>query len=149
MNTRKGQSAIEYILLVACFIAFLIFFLSPNGPMYSTIDTNINKTVDQIGQMAISTNFDLPPYSIGGGTGGGGNGTGGSNTPPACSSSSYGSCPSGCINYSIVQFYVPEGADPSTGACMPFPSGCIESSDPEGGVHCTPECYQFCNWGGA
>lgn len=57
MNTRKGQSAIEYILLIACFIAFLIFFLSPNGPMRSTIETNINKTVDQIGAMANNTTF--------------------------------------------------------------------------------------------
>ena len=60
MNDMKGQSAIEYILLAACVIAFLIFFLAPNGPMRNTIETNVNKAVDQIGNMADHTNFSQP-----------------------------------------------------------------------------------------
>lgn len=57
MKKNKGQSAIEYILLAACVIAFLIVFLAPNGPMRQTIETNVNKTVDQIANMAQNTNF--------------------------------------------------------------------------------------------
>jgi hypothetical protein len=60
MKSVKGQSAIEYILLAACVIAFLIFFLAPNGPMRNTIETNVNKTVDQIADMAENTNFSQP-----------------------------------------------------------------------------------------
>ena len=60
MKDKKGQSAIEYILLAACVIAFLIFFLSPNGPMRNTIETNVNKAVDQISDMAEHTNFNQP-----------------------------------------------------------------------------------------
>lgn len=57
MSYQKGQSAIEYILLAACFIAFLIVFLAPNGPMKNTIELNINKSVDQIGAMVNATDF--------------------------------------------------------------------------------------------
>jgi hypothetical protein len=60
MNTNRGQSAIEYILLATCFIAFLIFFLGPCGPMRNTIEVNVNKAVDQIGNMAQNTNFSQP-----------------------------------------------------------------------------------------
>lgn len=61
MNLRKGQSAIEYILLAACFIAFLIVFLSPSGPMKNTIELNINRSVNQIGVMVNANGFTPPP----------------------------------------------------------------------------------------
>ena len=55
---NKGQSAIEYILLVTCIIAVLIAFLAPNGIMSRTIDSGINATVDQIALMTAGTNFE-------------------------------------------------------------------------------------------
>ncbi|HOD12349.1 MAG TPA: hypothetical protein PLO93_06215 [Candidatus Omnitrophota bacterium] len=70
MRRTKGQSAVEYILLAACFIAFLIVFLSPNGPMKNTIELNINRSVNQIGAMVNATDFasGLIPDPAGGGT---------------------------------------------------------------------------------
>lgn len=71
MRSQKGQSAVEYILLAACFIAFLIVFLAPNGPMKNTIEVNINKSVDQIDAMVNATDFAsglIPEPNINGGT---------------------------------------------------------------------------------
>lgn len=71
MKRNKAQSAIEYILLAACVIAFLIVFLAPGGLMHNTIGTNVNSAVDMIGMMAQSTNFQSGQYPTGGGGGGG------------------------------------------------------------------------------
>lgn len=87
MSYKKGQSAIEYVLLMTCFIVVILVFLSPNGLMKKTIDLNINRSVDQIGDMVSQTDFSsgIIPEPGGGGGGGGGGG-------PNCSQGTSANC---------------------------------------------------------
>ena len=55
---KKGQSTVEYIILVAAVIAALIVFLAPNGPFKaafnSTLATGTNGMDDMANRLATS-----------------------------------------------------------------------------------------------
>ena len=55
---KKGQSTVEYIILVAAVIAALIVFLSPNGPFKSafgnTLATGTNGMTDMANRLQTS-----------------------------------------------------------------------------------------------
>ncbi|MBF0385221.1 MAG: class III signal peptide-containing protein [Candidatus Omnitrophica bacterium] len=38
---RKGQSTVEYIILVAAILAVILFFLRPNGPFSNAFNTTL------------------------------------------------------------------------------------------------------------
>jgi hypothetical protein len=40
---RKGQSTVEYIILVAAVLAVLIFFLRPGGPFAGSFNTTLGQ----------------------------------------------------------------------------------------------------------
>ncbi len=48
---KKGQSTVEYILLAAAVIAMLVLFLGPSGPFSETLESTLNQTVTDMGEM--------------------------------------------------------------------------------------------------
>lgn len=131
MRTQRGQSAIEYILLATCVVAAMIIFLSPGGKMAQTIDAGINATVDQIGDMAASTNFlcSVIPESGGGNSGGSGGGD--------CICASSSSIPCGQTYYDECHNFCGLGTScpaPDPGCTMICKSGaCLEDCGGGGG----------------
>ena len=55
---RKGQSTVEYIILIAAVLAALIIFLGPNGPFKtafnSTLTTGTNGMTDMANRLMTS-----------------------------------------------------------------------------------------------
>lgn len=49
---KKGQSTVEYILLVAGVIAVLVVFLGPNGAFQTKYHTALNEGTDGMANMA-------------------------------------------------------------------------------------------------
>ena len=49
---RKGQSTVEYIILVAAIIAALILFLNQNGPFQKAYNETLNRGTDGMLDMA-------------------------------------------------------------------------------------------------
>ena len=48
----RGQSTVEYLILVAGVIAFIIVFLRPNGPFYSSANRAYNQATQGMEGMA-------------------------------------------------------------------------------------------------
>ena len=138
MSYQKGQSAIEYILLAACFIAFLIVFLAPNGPMKNTIELNINKSVDQIGAMVNITDFasGLIPEPVVGTT---------NPPPPPPNCSSYTSKASCTYHLDACMWWEPHGTSCNLGVstCKALNPGFCQVYNPATGVCCT--AHASCN----
>jgi len=55
---KKGQSTVEYIILIAAVLAALIIFLGPGGPFQTAYNTTINSGTDGMEDMA--DRFNLP-----------------------------------------------------------------------------------------
>ena len=51
LTTKKAQSAVEYIILIAAVIATLIVFLNPTGFFRNTVEGMLNNTVDQMNRV--------------------------------------------------------------------------------------------------
>ena len=49
---RKGQSTVEYIILVAAVIAALIVFLAPNGPFKNAFSNTLSTGTNGMDDMA-------------------------------------------------------------------------------------------------
>ncbi|MBF0523287.1 MAG: class III signal peptide-containing protein [Candidatus Omnitrophica bacterium] len=49
---KKGQSTVEYIILVAGVIAALLIFLRPNGPFNVAFNSTLNSTTGAMTHMA-------------------------------------------------------------------------------------------------
>ncbi|MDO8675286.1 MAG: hypothetical protein Q7K71_04115 [Candidatus Omnitrophota bacterium] len=52
MMKTKGQSTVEYILLVTAVIAVIILFTGPGGAFRNKLSDTINKTTDGMEDMA-------------------------------------------------------------------------------------------------
>jgi uncharacterized protein (UPF0333 family) len=50
-NKRKGQSTVEYIILVAAILAALIIFLRPNGVFQSSFNSTINASIQDMNEL--------------------------------------------------------------------------------------------------
>lgn len=50
-NKRKGQSTVEYIILVAAVLAALIIFLRPGGVFQNAFNTTINGAITDMNDM--------------------------------------------------------------------------------------------------
>lgn len=57
MNNQKAQSTIEYFLLVAAVIGFLIVFLNVSGAFRQSVEKTVNAPVDLIGNAATAIPF--------------------------------------------------------------------------------------------
>jgi len=51
-NNRKGQNAIEYLLLFAIIIIVILFAISPNGFFTRAVDDSLDLSVNNIERMA-------------------------------------------------------------------------------------------------
>ncbi|MCA9401518.1 MAG: class III signal peptide-containing protein [Candidatus Omnitrophica bacterium] len=49
---KKGQSTVEYIILVAAVLAVLILFLQPNGPFYRAFNETLTTGTNGMTNMA-------------------------------------------------------------------------------------------------
>ena len=49
---RKGQSTLEYILLVAAVLVALIYFLGPAGPFSKSVNRTLNEGTQSMEDMA-------------------------------------------------------------------------------------------------
>ena len=49
---KKGQSTVEYIILVAGVIAALLIFLRPDGPFNNALNGTLSQTADKMNAMA-------------------------------------------------------------------------------------------------
>ncbi|HBG60756.1 MAG: hypothetical protein A2Y03_04585 [Omnitrophica WOR_2 bacterium GWF2_38_59] len=49
---KRGQSTVEYIILIAAVLAALIIFLGPGGPFQTAFNTTINSGTDGMEDMA-------------------------------------------------------------------------------------------------
>jgi uncharacterized protein (UPF0333 family) len=50
-NKRKGQSTVEYIILVAAILAALIIFLRPGGVFQSSFNSTINASIQDMNEV--------------------------------------------------------------------------------------------------
>jgi uncharacterized protein (UPF0333 family) len=50
-NKRKGQSTVEYIILVAAILAALIIFLRPGGVFQSSFNSTINASIQDMNDL--------------------------------------------------------------------------------------------------
>ncbi|MDP8213456.1 MAG: class III signal peptide-containing protein [Candidatus Zapsychrus exili] len=49
---KKGQSTVEYIILVAGVLAALIVFLRPGGPFNNALDSTLNSQLSEMNTMS-------------------------------------------------------------------------------------------------
>ncbi len=59
IRNTNGQSAIEYLLLLAAVITVLIVFLNPSGSFKGVVETTVNAPADIVDSM--SKTVVLPP----------------------------------------------------------------------------------------
>ncbi len=57
---KKGQSTLEYILLVTGVVAAMIIFLRSDGPFMNTVNAGISEVADGIRDMATRINGSRP-----------------------------------------------------------------------------------------
>jgi hypothetical protein len=58
---KKGQSTLEYIILVTGVIAVLLFFLNPNGGLFNTaFNTTLTKGTNGMEEMANRLRYSRP-----------------------------------------------------------------------------------------
>ena len=55
---QKGQSTIEYLLMVAAAILVFVVFLGPNGVMRQRVEVALNDSMDMMDSMVDSINTD-------------------------------------------------------------------------------------------
>ena len=53
----KGQSMIEYILLIGAAIAVFIVFLHPGGPFHGVLDDLVNGTANMLNTIVFDVNY--------------------------------------------------------------------------------------------
>ena len=58
---KKGQSTVEYIILVAGVIGILIVFLSPNGPFRTAYNATLTQGTNGMQNMAARLSGSRPP----------------------------------------------------------------------------------------
>jgi Flp pilus assembly pilin Flp len=63
MHTHKGQSTVEYILLVTCVTLVVILFTTGNGP--GTFKSGLNQVFNQATQDMINTSTYLTTNALG------------------------------------------------------------------------------------
>jgi len=51
-SKRKGQSTVEYIILVAAILAVILFFLRPGGPFAGAFNATLNEGTSGMQNMA-------------------------------------------------------------------------------------------------
>ncbi len=56
---KKGQSTVEYLILVAGIIIVLVVFLKPNGPMHTKVNQTMNDMLDFMQGMVDDTKAKL------------------------------------------------------------------------------------------
>ena len=55
METQKGQSIVEYILMaVAVLLVFLVILNPQSGPLKASVERTVNSTADKIDQLGQS-----------------------------------------------------------------------------------------------
>ncbi|MFA5059287.1 MAG: class III signal peptide-containing protein [Candidatus Omnitrophota bacterium] len=69
LKSKRGQSTLEYIILVTAVVAVLIVFLGPSGVLRPALDRTLGTTVNGMETMADK----LSNSHTSGGGGGGGN----------------------------------------------------------------------------
>ena len=52
LKNKRGQSTLEYIILVTAVVAVLLVFLGPSGIFRSTYNTTLNQVTDGMQNMA-------------------------------------------------------------------------------------------------
>lgn len=57
---KKGQSTVEYIILVAAVLAVLIIFLRPGGPFSNTFNSALNNSTGSMAVMGTRLNASRP-----------------------------------------------------------------------------------------
>ena len=57
---QKGQSTLEYIILVAAVIAIIIAFLAPNGPFRTRLNSTLQSSADTLGNFSTRLNQSYP-----------------------------------------------------------------------------------------
>ena len=57
LKAQKGQSAVEYLFLVAAVILVILAFLNPTGAFRNTVETSVNQDVEMVDVMVNEFNI--------------------------------------------------------------------------------------------
>ncbi|MDP8265181.1 MAG: class III signal peptide-containing protein [Candidatus Aceula lacicola] len=60
LRNKKGQSTLEYIILVTAIVAVMIIFLSPGGKLQTVVEDSYNTVADEVTDAAgaLAGNFN-------------------------------------------------------------------------------------------
>ncbi len=65
LKNKKGQSTLEYILLVAAVVAVLVTFLGPGGTFSTNLGNTLEKSTNDMLNMANRLSTSRPEYDPG------------------------------------------------------------------------------------